>query len=212
MGFLLPIAGTFTFFIPTYFWAQEFPIDFMVTMLSALKKRGVTKLKEGSKETLNKLASLLEQYESVLAGHKAHFCRKFFFPLRTPQLIVLSCIYDFFLLSFCILYMLGSTEGDFFFCPFGPHNATSSVTVECPPTRDCYLEVDDPSTTAKAWLLFAAVAVGLANIANVVVVLIGLFWTVLVPVLIYALPPVLCFFTPLIIVLYKLCYRKHCFS
>ena len=29
LGFVLPILGVFTYFVPTYVWAQEFPIDFM---------------------------------------------------------------------------------------------------------------------------------------------------------------------------------------
>ena len=41
LGFVLPIFGTFTFFISTYVWTQEFPLDFMITMLSTLKESGL---------------------------------------------------------------------------------------------------------------------------------------------------------------------------
>lgn len=46
LAFVLPIFGTFTFFISTYIWAQEFPLDFMITMLSALKKSSMFEAKK----------------------------------------------------------------------------------------------------------------------------------------------------------------------
>ena len=79
LGFLLPIAGTCTFFIPTYFWAQEFPGDFIIGMLTSLKKRGKSpsSITEGAHEIVQKLDSILKKIGNAGGIYeKRNFFRK----------------------------------------------------------------------------------------------------------------------------------------
>ena len=90
LGFILPITGTFTFFIPTYVWAQEFPIDFMVNILSALKKCGPAGIKEAA---MNNVLNTIASIESDLMNRKMNFCKKLMYPTYSPMLVIFSCVY-----------------------------------------------------------------------------------------------------------------------
>ena len=74
LGFVLPIAGTFTFFIPNYVWAQEFPIDFMVNVLSVLKKCGPLGIKEAAIKNAERIESTIASIESDLTKRKMNLC------------------------------------------------------------------------------------------------------------------------------------------
>ena len=109
LGFVLPIAGTFTFFIPTYFWAQEFPGDFIMGMLSALKKRDLANFKQGGQEIADKLTNFLKKMDSSNVTKERNFFQKLFYPVYSPRLIFFSCVYDVVLLTFAIFYGIGYT-------------------------------------------------------------------------------------------------------
>jgi hypothetical protein len=49
-SFILPLVGTLTFFIPTYFWAVEFPVTFGMGILGTLRKKSVSSVPGDSKE------------------------------------------------------------------------------------------------------------------------------------------------------------------
>jgi len=197
LGFLLPIAGTFTFFIPTYFWAQEFPSDFIIGMLTSLKKRGllcITRLSEETHIIIKKLDSLLnrigDSQEKIDNSEKRSFLRKLFYPFFSPLLVFFACIYDVVLLSFAVFFFFGqlgiSDNKPYIVCPFPlnitglePRNITQEDVMEI--VRN---EVDSVGLDAgtRGWLLYYLVGVILVNVANVIVVLIGLLWMVIVPI------------------------------
>ncbi len=195
LGFIVPLAGTFTFFIPTYFWAQEFPIDFMVTMLTALKKRSLLKIKDGAEQTVKELEELLQNIKRTLTAHKENLCRKIIFPLLTPHLVILSCIYDVVLLFFAIFYFFGRLEsGEYVFC-HTLSNYTESLNI-----TSAY---DYGDELGAVWWIYYVVGVGLVNIANIIVVLIGLFWMVVMPNFLYSFPVIgLVLFFPVLFITY----------
>ena len=123
LGFVLPIAGTCTFFIPTYFWAQEFPGDFIIGMLSALNKQhaSIANIKKGAREIAEKVTSILKNIDSSSVNIKQrNFFQKLFYPVYSPHLIVFSCVYDVVLLLFAVFYFVGQLGiGDnmYIFCP-----------------------------------------------------------------------------------------------
>ena len=190
LGFLLPIAGTCTFFIPTYFWAQEFPGDFIIGMLTSLKKRGTFGIIEGAHETVQKLDSILKKIgNSGRIYEKTNFFRKLFYPVYSPRLIFFSCIYDIILLSFAVFYFVGqigiSDSKPYIVCPFNlnisgivARNITQQEVFSQLGSQISHFGLD---TITSGWLLFCLVGVILVNVANIIVVLIGLFWMVIVP-------------------------------
>ena len=190
LGFLLPIAGTCTFFIPTYFWAQEFPGDFIIGMLTSLKKRGTLGIIEGAHETVQKLDSILKKIgNSGGIYEKTNFFRKLFYPVYSPRLIFFSCIYDIILLSFAVFYFVGqigiSDSKPYIVCPFNlnisgivARNITQQEVFSQLGSQISHFGLD---TITSGWLLFCLVGVILVNVANIIVVLIGLFWMVIVP-------------------------------
>ena len=189
LGFLLPIVGTCTFIIPTYVWTEEFPVDFMMGMLSALsKKYGVANIKQGMHERANKIYSLLMNIENLANANTRCFCKKLFFPFYSPRLVVFSCIYDVVLLSFAIFFFTGQIGiGDkytFIVCP-----SIVNVTIydySALNITDLHFDIVylNDGLMIKGWLLYYLVGVALTNVANIIVVIIGLFWMVLMPVLI----------------------------
>ena len=169
LGFLLPILGVFTFFIPTYVWAQEFPIDYMVSMLSALKKCGPGSIKEQTVAVVQKIAKVVNTIENDLKKRKMHTCAKIFFPFYTPHLSILSCLYYLPFAAFITFYFIGQLHtGEYILCDF---SESVNATAEYPNGRRFSL----------GWFIYFVIFVSLLNIFNIVVVLIGFWWMCIVP-------------------------------
>ena len=176
LAFVLPIFGTFTFFISTYVWAQEFPLDFMITMLSALKKSGIFDRKKHALDHVQKIEDIVKKVETDLGKRKLNICLKIFFPFYTPHLSIIACLYDIILLSFAIFFFLGQIN---------PRAKYISDDMFQNVTTPAYPEVIESTSLIydSGWLLFYFIGVSLVNVANIVVVIIGLWWMVVVPMI-----------------------------
>ena len=173
LAFVLPIFGTFTFFISTYVWAQEFPLDFMITMLSALKKSSIFEAKKHAHAHVQKIEDIVKKVETDLGKRKLNICFKLFFPFYTPHLSIIACLYDIVLLSFAIFFFVGQVDPRAMYSSFNLQNVTT-------PAYPMVIE----STSLiydSGWLLFYFIGVSLVNAANIVVVIIGLWWMIVVP-------------------------------
>ena len=119
-GYVLPVFGLLTFFVVTYFWVQEFPIGFCIDCLSVLKASGIDELAK-SEETKKKVASQIDKIKGFVhfAELKKQFkdlrqkawSDKFFYPFKTPQMVIICLIYAFLQLSFIICAGI-STSGN----------------------------------------------------------------------------------------------------
>ena len=182
LGFVVPIVGTLTFFIPTFYWGQEYPIDFMINFLSALKKTAISAVKKEAHERTHKALKFAENIGKYVV--KRNIFKKLLFPFVDPVLIAFCIAYDTLLLAFAAFYFIGQYE---------------MLPESDDPTnfRLCSLQFNIThvtdynyySTTYRAqitfqptgWFLFGAVGIGIANIANIAVIINGLLWGVLIP-------------------------------
>ena len=172
LGFILPIAGTFTFFVSTYVWTQEFPVDFMITMLSALKKSNIFESKKRAMDNVQKIEKIVKKVESDLGKRKLNVCFKIFFPFYTPHLSIISCLYDVALLSFAVFFFVGQVDSreEYITCNVFQNQTSDAGSIETESLIYSY-----------GWLLYYLIGVSLVNVANILVVVIGLWWMVIVP-------------------------------
>lgn len=169
LGFLLPLVGVFTFFIPTYVWAQEFPIEFMVSMLSTLKKCSPLGVKERTLDTIKKISRIINAIEKDFKKRNLSVCSKICFPCYTPHLSILSCMYYLPFAAFITFYFIGQLDtGEYKICDFTEIvNATAT----------------DPYNAKFqwGWFIYFVVSIALINIFNIIVVFIGFWWMCIVP-------------------------------
>lgn len=191
LGFVLPVVGVFTYFIPTYVWAQEFPIDFMVSMLSALKKCSPLGVKERSFDIVQKIARIVSIIEGDLKKRSMHCCSKLFYPFITPHLSIFCCLYYIPFVCFITFYFIGQLQsGEYVICDF-----TQLVNV----TTSEYPNGTEVMVGQLGWFIYFVVAVALLNIFNIVVVVVGFWWMCIVPsiglhLLYLSLPFMLCWY------------------
>ena len=177
LGFIVPMMGVFTFFIPTYVWAQEFPIEFMVSMLSALKKCSPLSIKERSLGTVQKISKVVSAIESDFNERNMSVCQKMCFPFYTPYLSILSCLYYTLFLAFFAFYLASQLDtGEY---------TTCSIIFE---TVNVTMQYPDGLKPQLGWFIYFIVSVGLLNIFNIVVVVIGFWWMCIVPIVVVAGP------------------------
>ena len=106
-GFLLPISGTLTFFISTYGWVRDFPIDFMLNLLSSLRHHGqsvseygISNIRSAAQRNLQRIDTLIQEVENHLREGNNHVCKKIFRPVFSPFPSIVSCNYYILLLVF----------------------------------------------------------------------------------------------------------------
>ena len=173
LGFILPIVGVFTYFIPTYVWAQEFPIDFMVSMLSALKKCSPLQVKERSFGAVQKIARIVSIIEEDLKRRSMHCCTKLFYPFITPHLSIFCALYYIPFVCFTTFYFVGQLQsGEYIICDF---SETVNITTSEHPNGT------DESVFLWGWFIYFIIATALLNIFNIVVVVVGFWWLCVVP-------------------------------
>ena len=105
LAFLIPIVGTFTFFITNYYWVQEYPVDFMINFLSSLKKTSIFDIQRKACESSYSIAELIGKVRIQLVNRG--FCEKFFYPFLDPWLVSLCMGYNFLMASFTAMYFAG---------------------------------------------------------------------------------------------------------
>lgn len=118
-GFFLPFMGFLSFFVVTFFWAQEFPIGLYVDMISLMKMTScggedILKFGDGKKEESQKIVSHFENFDSDFHTlRKTSLFAKLSYPFKKPGLIILCMIYAALLLAFvlCAALTLGE-NGD----------------------------------------------------------------------------------------------------
>lgn len=208
LGFILPIFGTFTFFISTYVWTQEFPLDFIITMLSALKKCNPTQIGKRALDHVQKIESIVKKVETDVKDRNMNICFKIFFPFYTPHLAIISCLYDIILLSFAVFFFVGQERyhqrGYFIDSTF--HNVTTVVYPN--------LIVDYTFEFYNyGWLLYCLIGICLVNIANLPVVAVGLWWMIIVPltwpVLFIIICPMMCIWQAILKPIKKNCTEER---
>jgi hypothetical protein len=198
LGFVLPIVGVFTYFVPTYVWVQEFPIDLMVSMLSALKKCSPLRVKEHSFDVVQKIARIVSTIGKDLNNRSMHCCTKLFYPFIAPHLSIFCVLYYIPFVCFITFYFIGQLpSGEYVTCDF-----TEIVNI----TTSEYPNGTEERVFVLGWFIYFIIATALLNIFNIVVVVIGFWWVCVVPtmglhLLYLCLPCMLCW--------YFCCYSRN---
>ena len=119
-GYVLPVAGFFTFFIVTYYWVQEFPIGLCIDLLSLLQMPGmdnVLNYKESSKELSNKMDKIMgylhySDLKTKFNGlhQKRWLDDKFLYPFKSPVIVILCMSYTTLQLAFVICAAVVETD------------------------------------------------------------------------------------------------------
>ena len=120
LGWILPLAGVFAFFIVNYYWMKEFSIGFWLNMTSLLQGESFAETVfggSGLSAAEEKVQEFIEdsQYKEV----KKQFIRfkstpvwiKFFYPARIPITAISGLLYDILLLAFIACLMLTYENG-----------------------------------------------------------------------------------------------------
>ena len=131
LGWIIPLAGVFVFFIVNYYWTKEFSISFWVDMISLLQGQGfaeavfggegVSATKEAAEHLVEKAEhkklspeakertldfvekSGLKEVKKQLKTFKSpSFFVKFLHPIRLPLLCILGLLYNICLIAFVV--------------------------------------------------------------------------------------------------------------
>lgn len=165
-GYITPVIGFFSFFLVTYYWAQEFPIALCLDMISlAGNKRGpedfidIKKKLEEPRDTLTKISNVLGRlvpdFEQL---HDRNWCFKFTYPFRTPVIVILCVLYALIQMAFAALSYVILVFADDTAYP-------------------------DHISTFFFWFIYFSVGTGIGAIANAYAFAVAAFWTVIFPML-----------------------------
>ena len=131
LGWIIPLAGVFVFFIVNYYWTKEFSISFWVDMISLLQGQGfaeavfggegVSATKEAAEQLVEKAErkkispeakertldfvekSGLNEVKKQLKTFKSpSFFVKFVHPIRLPLLCILGLLYNICVIAFVV--------------------------------------------------------------------------------------------------------------
>lgn len=162
-SYIAPVIGFFTFFIVTYYWAQEFPVALCLDMISLWKmKRGpddFIHVKEKVEKPTDKMMDVISRFFDLISSdfgelHNENWCKKFTYPFRTPVIVVFCVFYALLQMAFAGLALtilfIGDFDIDLFSSFFG-------------------------------WFIFFCVAIGVGAIANAYAFAVAAFWAVIVP-------------------------------
>ena len=151
-GYVLPIFGILTFFIVTYFWAQEFPIGICTDVLSVLQAPGIDevvdfgKTKEESGDKMSKinryihLSELKKQFKNL---RDTKWYDKFAYAFQSPQMVIISMMYTALQITFVA----------------------------------CALKAVDDNT---AWVIYFVIAGIIGYVANLYVFTVALLWAIII--------------------------------
>ena len=120
LGWVIPLAGVFVFFVINYYWMKEFSVGFWLNMTSLLQGESFAETVfggNGLSAAKDKALEFVEhsQYKKVkkqLQQFKATpIWIKFFFPARIPIAAISGLLYDILLLTFIVCLMLTYENG-----------------------------------------------------------------------------------------------------
>ena len=120
LGWIIPLAGVFAFFVVNYYWMKEFSIGFWLNMTSLLQGESFAETVFGGSGLTTaeeKVQEFIEdsQYKQVkkqlLCFKSTPMWIKFFYPARIPITAISGLLYDIFLLVFIACLMLTYENG-----------------------------------------------------------------------------------------------------
>ena len=138
LGWILPLAGIFAFFIVNYYWMKEFSIDFWLNMTSLLQGESFAETVfggNGLSAAEGKVQEFIEdsQYKEVkkqlIRFKSTPVWIKFFYPARIPITAISGLLYDILLLVFIACLMLTYENGSVGFVVFTDDNKMTAIFV-----------------------------------------------------------------------------------
>lgn len=164
MGYVLPVAGIFSFFIVTFYWVQEFPVGLCLDIVSIMEMEsdaipiGSTTMEERLKlpnlvEVINQFVNIDMLVEEFNILRSTTFGDKFSYPFKTPMLVVLCMGYGLLQLAFVICAAV---------------------------TMDDMGVIISQILNGGGWIIYYIVAVVVGVIANLYVFLVAAFWTAII--------------------------------
>ena len=120
LGWIIPLAGVFVFFVVNYYWMKEFSIGFWLNMTSLLQGESFAETVfggSGMSTVEEKVQEFVEdsQYKQVkkqlLRFKSTPLWIKFFYPARIPITAISGLLYDILLLLFIACLMLTYENG-----------------------------------------------------------------------------------------------------
>ena len=204
-SFILPLVGTLTFFIPTYFWMVQFPVTFGMGILSTLRKKSISSVSNDTKDISKKILKIMK----VVDKAKKRSCKfKCGFTFFAPHLTGASMLYMILVYLFLACSAWGKLPtGEFILCGISENGSTSYLITEA------VVDSESQALTAlytflwllytpfnylisifflkiSTWTIFYLVATAMLNMANMVTLLVGFTWVFIVCCPVAWIPPV----------------------
>ena len=138
LGWIIPLAGVFAFFVVNYYWMKEFSIGFWLNMTSLLQGESFAETVfggSGLSAAEEKVQEFIEdsQYKEVkkqlLRFKSTPVWIKFFYPARIPITAISGLLYDILLLVFIACLMLTYENGSVRLVVFTDDNKMTAVFV-----------------------------------------------------------------------------------
>ena len=160
-GYVTPVLGFFSFFLVTYYWAQEFPIALCLDMISLWKmKRGPEEFINFGERVLNprdrltsSMGFLYMLVRDYIELHDEKWWFKFTYPFRTPVIVFLCIIYAFLHIGFAVSSFLVLDRAD--------------------------KALAHPGLFSWPWLIYVYACAGFGVVANIYAFTVAAFGTVL---------------------------------
>ena len=138
LGWILPLAGIFAFFIVNYYWMKEFSVGFWLNMTSLLQGESFAETVfggSGLSAAEEKVQEFIEdsQYKEVkkqlIRFKSTPVWIKFFYPARIPITAISGLLYDILLLAFIACLMLTYENGSVKLVVFTDDNIMTAMFV-----------------------------------------------------------------------------------
>lgn len=167
LGFVLPnkLLASLTFFVSVYSWANEYSLSLLSNVLNLLSKTS-----SYYKDTAKAKYKMIDE---TLSNTETHCCEKFMYPLMSPLLSIFSSAYYIFIISFPIFMFIGVSNPQQIDCiDPSSYNVSENLT-------ECFISF--------GWIIFCMVAIALVWSFNCCVINIGIWWVIIVPLLVISI-------------------------
>ena len=167
IGYIIPVIGFFSFFLVTYYWAQEFPVALALDLISCWKmkhgpddfidfRRTIQQPRDEIIKTFSEFLNLQELKSDFQELHDQEWCIKFVYPFRMPTTVIVCLFY-------AILHVVYG-----FLAPFILRAAYESANIDA---------------FGDSWFIYFNTATGVNVIANAYAIIVAVFWGYIFPVL-----------------------------
>jgi hypothetical protein len=138
LGWIIPLAGVFAFFVVNYYWMKEFSIGFWLNMTSLLQGESFAETvfgENGMSTVEEKVQEFIEdsQYKEIkkqlIRFKSTPVWIKFFYPARIPITAISGLLYDILLLMFIACLMLTYENGSVRLVVFTDDNKMTAMFV-----------------------------------------------------------------------------------